>query len=793
MRYMAGLLLFCSVAAAAALRQMEPSFKREVVERYPTGSDKHLLIAQPTKAGSAVVQEWELYPSGAVAWVFDVQAKEDGMRVRSGACLQYAEDGKLLAHYNYVEDKLDGEQLIYNANGAVFSRTEYHAGIQEGKRLVYYPSGELKEEANFSDGKCIGKAFGYFSNGAVQKQITFVDGVREGMSELFDEEGRLLMREHYAKGKLETTGKCHAVEKYDVEGQLLFIQDFQAGEPHGLCMQYNSAGNLLYIVEYASGKMEGKEEFFAENGMSLGSGLYVHGVPVGTHLRKYPSGQVAYIGKFDATGLSKEPVREYFDDGSLYKEYVLSPKGLEGEYKEYDRSGALRVCRHFVGGALDGLQEIFFVDGNKALEAHFVEGKEQGVLRRWHESGALAAKESYTAGLLDGAVERFYANGMVQEQSDWKEGQLNGVLKIYAECGQLIEERAFIDGVPSGLHKMYDTDGGKRLEARFAGGKVDGPYFEWAPGEQLIKSHYFVDGVAHGEQKTYFPGEERRLARIATFEHGSPIGDHKAWHENGRLSELCTYNHAGQLEGKSVRFNADGLLIEEAEYENGKLNGLFRQIDLHSGREVVFRYKEDLKHGRHEVRYPKKHALVGAQIAYFADYEEDEIHGFEKSFTEEGQLLSSIPYVRGKREGIAESFTKRGEKRAQIPYENGLREGVALEFYPSGTTKLEVTFIADKREGPEKRYFTSGNLASERHYKEGLLDGCLREWSENATLLCEANYAKGKREGLFRKFYADGKPRVEQTFVGDKLDGVKKSYDVKGRVTKTNWELGEQK
>jgi len=810
------LLLFSSVALAAQLRQIEPAFKRKVIERHPTGSDKHIVILEPTKEGPTAVQEWELYPSGRIAAAFDVVQKEDGTNQRSGAYLRYTPEGKLAGHLCYRDGKLDGEQVTYDANGVVQTRMTYCLGQQEGKSLTYYPSGEIKEEADFKGGKCVGKAFGYFPNGAVEKQITFVDGVKSGLSELFDKEGKLLTREHYTKGVLSSTGKHHAVEKYDSNGRLLFVQDFKAGKPHGLCMEYDGSGRLRYVVEYVEGKKQGKEEFFGENGMSLGSGLYAHGTPVGEHLRKYPSGQIAYRGKFDAVGLSKEPVREYLEDGTLSKEYVLSPKGFEGEYKEWDAKGVLRVRSHYVHGELDGLQETFGEDGTKTLEAHYKMGKEEGPYRQWradgslkfegkfaggklnglsqawHENSAQAMKEPYKDGLLEGTVQRFHENGKLKEQSEWNAGKLDGVLRVYAKTGQLLEESEFSGGKFSGARKLYYENGDKKLEARFVNGVIDGPYFEWALGEQLIKSHYFVEGTPHGEQKTYFPGEERRLCAISTFEHGSPRGDHKLWHESGRLIELRSYNAEGEFEGKQLRFDAAGNLLEEAEYKAGKLNGIYRQISPENGYEVRAHYKDDLKHGRSEVLYPKKHALVGAQVAQFTDYVEGQKHGFEKRFTEEGQLLSSIPYVHGKREGIAEVFAKRGEKMMQVTFANDMREGVCLEFYSDGKTKTEVTFIDDKKEGLEKRYHPNGALASERHYKEGLLDGRLREWSPKEILLCEVNYKEGKRGGPFRKFYDDGAVHIEQTFVNDKIDGTKVSYDKKGRATKTEWKMGEK-
>ena len=69
----------------------------------------------------------------------------------------------------------------------------------------------------------------------------------------------------------------------------------------------------------------------------------------------------------------------------------------------------------------------------------------------------------------------------------------------------------------------------------------------------------------------------------------------------------------------SATWDEDGQLMSEAWYKNGKLDGKFFQR-LPDGREVVFHYVKNQRHGLHQIYYPpedgfeKQKALEGNYV-----------------------------------------------------------------------------------------------------------------------------------------------------------------------------------
>lgn len=824
-----GLLLgFCcavgfSWAINVSLKSHEPSWKRHVVERFASGAEKKIVFFAPTREGKTVpMQSIEFYPNGRIHLQIDLkgelQESQGGVlqTIPHGHGVKYGDDGTATHIFSYVNGKVEGMQYVLFPNGKIRSKAEYAAGLREGLAESFYEDGALQESATYARDLVEGPMVTYYPNGKIYAVVPFKGGQRTGLAKAYSESGALVSQENYSEGKLHSTDELHAIEKYDNEGHLLFVQDFKQGVACGLCMEYDPNGCLLHCVEFVDGKKQGREEFFSSQGKNLGGGLFAGGVPVGHHYRLYENGTLAFEGRFDEVGESKEPVRDFYENGKVKEAFSLTPRGLEGEYQAWSSEGLLLKKYRYKSGLFEGLQEEFYEDGSPksaieyasgkrhgscktwhmngvpAIESHFAGDQIHGPDQAWYSNGQLARKENYVNGKLDGFAERYHESGALKEQIESKMGLLHGVYKLYTDSGQLAQESHFVDGKNDGPHKMWYPDGKRKLEMRYVKGQVDGALLEWAPCGSLIRSHYFIEGAPHGEQKEYYPGEGSRLKSIMLFDHSRPQGEHKQWHPNGRLAAMSTYDREGLLDGTKVRFDETGVILEEANYKGGKLDGRYTALD-EQGRLTIRHYKEDLKHGRHEVRFPAKHSLMGAQPAFVSEYENDELHGVVKTFSETGSITAAVPHAEGMKHGAAEIFSKDGTKLAQVMYKNDKREGTSTEYYTKGHIRLESHFVSDKKEGEENQYHENGKLAAKRYYKEGLLDGVCSEWNPKGILVCEAHYKHGKREGAFKKFYDDGSLRVEQNFVNDQLDGLKKSYDKKGRMTKTVWVQGEKR
>ena len=59
-----------------------------------------------------------------------------------------------------------------------------------------------------------------------------------------------------------------------------------------------------------------------------------------------------------------------------------------------------------------------------------------------------------------------------------------------------------------------------------------------------------------------------------------------------------------------------------------------------------------------------------------------------KSYYENGNLWSEIPYVNDKEHGIQKIYYENGKLYSEIPYKNGKTYGVRKDYYPNGNISL---------------------------------------------------------------------------------------------------------
>lgn len=100
--------------------------------------------------------------------------------LRTGAYIQWNEDGKLIVLGECFADKRHGSWTEFHDNGELKSEGEYFAGVRHGEWKSFYDNGETAEEGEFYEGHRRGLWAGYHSSGAASYQGSYVNGQRQG-------------------------------------------------------------------------------------------------------------------------------------------------------------------------------------------------------------------------------------------------------------------------------------------------------------------------------------------------------------------------------------------------------------------------------------------------------------------------------------------------------------------------------------------------------------------------------------------------------------------------------------
>ncbi len=124
------------------------------------------------------------------------------------------------------------------------------------------------------------------------------------------------------------------------------------------------------------------------------------------------------------------------------------------------------------------------------------------------------------------------------------------------------------------------------------------------------------------------------------------------------------------------------------------------------------------------------------------------------------------------------TYFENGQVESAIPFFNDLREGLALFYYPSGVLKKEVTYYAGRIEGPVRLYSESGRLTEMFVIENGRRNGPA-DYFDTAGVYIEsvifqdgARVYKNALEDLFNQKY-----EPEITEITKKIEETKPAED----------------
>lgn len=394
----------------------------EAYSRYGTALDKGTL-----KEGTGV---YYLYNEAGAR----IESVEFQNGILEGTFRTYFADGKVENECLYRNDTLTGVYKEFYPEGGLMHLKVMAKGVVEGPVLTYYKSGKLKSEnifrngvlwatvyANDPQGKRIdcgnvkmgsGAWIIYDDTGRVSQKRKYLLGVEEGITETF-----------YANGKTEST------------------LNYLGGMAHGEGRNYDALGHLEYLYQYNEGLLDGPAFHYYSNG-KIYEELYF-----------YRDRLWALISIRDSNGRMLKPgtlkngcgkVNGYYPDGALYSNTEVLHGMYHGKGILYYADGKKSAELQYFQDQLIGTQREFWRNGTLAAQRVISpEGKEQK-LEQYHSNGTLWTTWEYEDGLLWDVPFNNDAKGSPHELGTFKNG--TGTLLRYDEKDSVIYTYEFING-----------------------------------------------------------------------------------------------------------------------------------------------------------------------------------------------------------------------------------------------------------------------------------------------------------------------------------------------------------
>ncbi|MFM1877012.1 MAG: hypothetical protein RL266_2749 [Bacteroidota bacterium] len=236
------------------------------------------------------------------------------------------------------------------------------------------------------------------------------------------------------------------------------------------------------------------------------------------------------------------------------------------------------------------------------------------------------------------------------------------------------------------------------------------------------------NGLKQGNWKKLYKNGKVRYE--GQFKDDKPVGLFKYYYENGELQ--ATNNHVG-----------DGTVANHVYHKNGKIKA--KGIYQGQLKDSLWQY------------FNENEILVLEET-----YHSDTLHGYQKTYYENGQLGEETNYHHGIKHGKWLKFFEQGESWVEANYEMGNLHGKFVMYADKNKMQVQGKYHLGIRTGTWLMFNTNGTVRTKEIYRHGSLqetqpqNGEFIEYYDNEIPKSVYNYKNGQKEGEFKEYYNKG-------------------------------------
>jgi uncharacterized protein len=739
----------------------------------------------------------------------------------------FDEEGKLKSIGRLLVKDSDtrmGNWLIISSDGYVSERGTYINDKAEGEYLVFWPNGNVMRRLTFHEDQLNETNYTYFENGAREGIFNYTEGIRHGLIEKYNSAGDLVLRNHYTNGMADGEGVFYNYKNG-------FIREFTYG--NDTLVGNNSErwlnGNSKLISNYLNGMTEGSYQTYYSNSSREYAMNYSSDTLIGKYIAYYPNNQIKYTCEYDTKGKLTGNYVYYDRDGRITtKESNYTSGALTGTRTEFFPDSSIKYVNTYEndrmiaseqydqqGNLIYSVKEIdsaiyyksFFDDGTISLEGLINKDKREGVWRFYNPLGILTDESTYSAGMRQGFQRSFYESGQLKVEyacdsdrivGEYKEYHFNGKLNTWGNYDRNLRKGVWIsyylndsveniqyysDDIRVGRNIVFHPDGRKNYEEFYssdgaltrvilydAEGNAENDldyhygshhYEVQYPGGVLKRVINISDNDLHGRQEQYYPNGQ--MAYEAEYVHGFCQGLVKRWDHQGNLTFEMPYN-MNLAEGNATWYS-DNAPSYKSYYEIGDQQR--KAYDYHYNGTIAreMNFVDDERSGNTDYYSPEGKLMFRLRF----------IDNTPKAYTfhdATGNFIPEITISDSTSEIVA--YYSNGKVSVRISLKNGMYHGKYETFYATGLKLREVTFVNDDYEGEEVEYFPDQKIRESTTYHAGLKDGLYQLYYENGNLRRSGNYFMNNESETWQVFDPAGKIVETLSFVNGTLYEISK-------------------
>ncbi|WP_251358106.1 toxin-antitoxin system YwqK family antitoxin [Kangiella sp. TOML190] len=228
---------------------------------------------------------------------------------------------------------------------------------------------------------------------------------------------------------------------------------------------------------------------------------------------------------------------------------------------------------------------------------------------------------------LSGAVKIIQDNGYIE--ATYRQGFINGVFKQVkkGKTAFLIE---YCDGRPCGDYKQYYADGKLAKHKQYnKWNQLEGDFKVYSKDDgRIVRKTRYRQGKKNGFEVLYFEQGLEGVKSRSEFLNDQKHGQETYYYQEGGV-ELRQLYQNGELDGRHIKFAADGKKSFEANYKDNQLHGSVWMY-LEGEVWILKHYQNGKLHGKW-IEYDLEKKGVTKQIKYFENDQEIAQQGWSKT------------------------------------------------------------------------------------------------------------------------------------------------------------------
>lgn len=474
---------------------------------------------------------------------------------------------------------------------------------------------------------------------------------------------------------------------------------------------------LAYILVYGQNEgtiKDGYQVFRYPNGAVSSEGMFRNGKPDGIWKSYYVTGIKKSEGRY--TNFQLDSIWLFFDQAGDTIEkinYLFGKRnGYSYRYQKDPFEGVYVYYRElYAGDKREGTAYFYYPDGKVRQTITYNDGKKEGLSKEFDREGNVITLLEYNNDFLISRERINRTDNKGLKQGEWKEFYANGNIKT---------EKNYKDDLLHGYYKEYDTRGVLVMTMLYDNGSIVKSEVEDQPDIE-IENRY---------------DQNNRLVYSGPFRNKVPVGIHREYDADGKVTNAYIYNDNGLL------------LSEGIVDEGGNYNGRWK--DYYPDGKV----KADGQYANNRRTGVWKFYNSSGRIEQTGSYNNGRPDGLWTWYYSDGSILREEEYFQGLRDGMFTEYSQTGDIIAQGQYTDGEKNGSWK--YKTGDNLEEGKYIIGLRDGLWKAYYPDGSIRFKGNYVQGNPDGWLTYYYEDGRTKEEQYYQMGIRQKTWKKYNEEG-------------------------------------